>query len=360
MRDIIYISGLSQTVLTEFQMLPERAAQLLKSLIETHISDGKAVGSRTLAKVSGLDVSPATIRNIMADLEEMGLIAAPHTSAGRVPTTAGYRLFVDSMLQTQPINDALLRQLQSQLDTAPDSQALAESASTLLSSITGLAGVVTLPQADVVKLEQIEFVRLSENRVLAVLVLAHGEVQNRVLTLDREYGRAELAEAANYLTEHFGGMDLRGARERLVEDLNALRRDMNHLMEAAIELGEQVLVSDRPQSDYVMVGQTQLMDYAELSDVEKLRQLFETFSTKRDILHILDRCSRAEGVKIFIGHEAGNKAFDDCSVVTAPYTIDGKIVGVLGVIGPTRMAYDRVIPIVDVTARLLGSTLNSR
>lgn len=341
-------------------MLSERESHLLKSLIETHISEGQAVGSRTLAKVSGLDVSAATIRNVMADLEEMGLISSMHTSSGRIPTPAGYRVFVDSMLQTQPITDQLLHQVRSQFDTATDSQALAESASSMLSSITQLAGIVTLPNADVSTIEQIEFVGLSENRVLAVIVLAHGEVQNRVLRLDREYSRSELREAANYLTEHFAGLDLHDARSKLVLELQDLRSSMNTLMESAMSLGEQALAGDRARSDYVMVGQTQLMGYEELSDVEKLRKLFDSFSTKSDILHILDRCASADGIQIFIGQESGNVIFDDCSVVTAPYAVEGNPVGVLGVIGPTRMPYDRVIPIVDVTARLLGAALNSR
>ncbi|MGV6815667.1 MAG: heat-inducible transcriptional repressor HrcA [Thiotrichales bacterium] len=341
-------------------MLTERESRLLKSLIETHISEGKAVGSRTLARVSGLDVSAATIRNVMADLEEMGLISSTHTSSGRIPTPAGYRVFVDSMLQTKPINDQLLEQVRSQFETAPDSQSMVESASNMLSSITQLAGIVTLPNTEISTIEQIEFVGLSEKRVLAVLVLAHGEVQNRVLTLDREYSRSELRDAANYLTEHFAGLDLHGARTKLISELKELRSSMNSLMESAMSLGEQTLAGDQSRSDYVMVGQTHLMGYEELSDVEKLRKLFDSFSTKSDILHILDRCASADGMQIFIGQESGNAVLGDCSVVTAPYTIEGNVVGVLGVIGPTRMPYDRVIPIVDITARLLGAALNSR
>ncbi len=342
-------------------MLTEREQILLKSLIETHIADGQPVGSRTLAKVCGLDVSAATIRNVMADLEEMGLLTSPHTSAGRVPTAAGYRLFVDSMLQTQPLTDSMVHQLQVELEAAEDSHALVESASGLLSGVTRLAGIVTLPRKDAATLEQIEFVKLGERRVLAVIVLKHGEVENRVLTLDREYSRSELEQAANYLTERYAGMDVMHARSRLVEELQALREDMNTLMESAIELGEQVLNPKRDdEGDFVMAGQTRLMEYEELSDVERLRALFEVFNAKRDILHILDRCTTADGVQIFIGQESGYDVLDSCSVVSAPYSVDGKVVGVLGVIGPTRMAYDRVIPIVDVTSRLLSAALNSR
>ena len=344
---------------TDIKTLSDRARDLLKTLIETHISDGQPVGSRTLAKTAGLDLSSATIRNVMADLEDQGLITSPHKSAGRIPTTAGYRLFVDSMLQTKPLTDALVSQFKSELENSPHSPTLTESASGLLSGMTQMAGVVTLPKRNAAILEQIEFVRLSEKRVLAVLVMAHGEVQNRVLLLDRDYDRSELQQAANFLNEHYAGMDFVTARRSLVTQLRKLREDLNSLMESVIELGGQALDVDEPQ-DYVLVGQTLLMDYAELSDVDKLRQLFEIFNTKNDILHILDRCAGAEGVQIFIGQESGNKVLDNCSVVSAPYSVDGRIVGVLGVIGPTRMAYDRVVPIVDVTARLLGAALNSR
>ncbi len=347
------------TTSPDIKILSDRARDLLKALIKNHISDGQPVGSRTLAKTAGLDVSPATIRNVMADLEEQGLISSPHKSAGRIPTTAGYRLFVDSMLETKPLTDALVNRFRSELENSPHSPTLTESASSLLSGMTQMAGVVTLPKRNAAILEQIEFVRLSEKRVLAVLVMAHGEVQNRVLLLDRDYDRSELQQAANFLNEHYAGMDFVAARLSLVTELRKLRADLNSLMESVIELGGQALKVDEAQ-DYVLVGQTLLMDYAELSDVDKLRQLFEIFNTKNDILHILDRCAGAEGVQIFIGQESGNKVLGDCSVVSAPYSVDGRIVGVLGVIGPTRMAYDRVVPIVDVTARLLGAALNSR
>jgi heat-inducible transcriptional repressor len=291
----------------------------------------------------------------------MGLLVSPHTSAGRIPTAAAYRLFDDSMLQTRPLTDSVVKQFQAELDAAPDSHALAEWESGLLSGVTRLAGIVTLPRKDVATLEQIEFVKLGEKRVLAVMVLKHGEVENRVLTLDREYSRSELEQAANFLTERYAGMDVMYARTQLVEELQTLREDMNSLMESAIALGEQALnPQDSDEGDFVMAGQTRLMECEELSDVERLRALFETFNTKRDILHILDRCTVADGVQIFIGQEAGYDVLDSCIVVSAPYSVDGKVVGVLGVIGPTRMAYDRIIPIVDVTSRLLSAALNSR
>ena len=340
--------------------LSDRARQLLKTLVETHISDGQPVGSRTLARASGLNVSPATIRNIMSDLEEFGFIASPHTSAGRVPTEAGYRLFVDSLLQVEPLNEGIVKQFSDELNHALDSQALVHSASSLLSGITHLAGVVTLPRHANNIIRQIEFMPLSGQRVLAVLVMAGDNVQNRILKLERDYSRSELEQAANFLTEQFAGMDIVEARKRLTAELQEMRSSLNELMESVLALGEQAFSRSQEEEDYVLAGETHLMEYAELSDMEKLRQLFEAFHQKRDILHILDRCVDADGVQIFVGHESGYSVLDDCSIVSAPYSVDGEILGVLGVIGPTRMSYDQVIPIVDVTARLLGAALNSR
>lgn len=342
------------------QQLTDRARQLLKTLVEMHISDGQPVGSRTLARVSGLNVSPATIRNIMSDLEEYGFIASPHTSAGRIPTEAGYRLFVDSLLQVEPLNDGIVRQFSEEFSHAGDTQSLVQSASTLLSGITQLAGVVTLPRHKNSHIRQIEFMPLSDHRVLAVLVMSNDVVQNRILNLERNYSRPELEKAANFLTEQFAGLDIHIARERLTAELQKMRTSLNELMESVLELGEQAFSSADETEDFILAGETHLMDYVELSDMEKLRRLFEAFHEKRDILHILDRCVDADGVQIFVGHESGYPVLDDCSVVSAPYSMDGKIIGVLGVIGPTRMAYDQVIPVVDVTARLLGAALNSR
>jgi len=340
--------------------LSDRARQLLKTLVETHISDGLPVGSRTLARVSGLNVSPATIRNIMSDLEDHGFITSPHTSAGRIPTEAGYRLFVDSLLQVVPLNESIIKHFSDELNHAGDTQTLVHSASSLLSGITQLAGVVTLPRRADSKIRQIEFVPLSGKRVLAVLVMASNDVQNRILKLERDYSRSELEQAANFLTENFVGLDIVDARKRLTNELQKMRSSMDELMESVITLGEQAFSRDQQDEGFVLAGETHLMEYAELSNMEKLRQLFEAFHQKRDILHILDRCVDADGVQIFVGHEAGYSVLDDCSVVSAPYSVDGEIVGVLGVIGPTRMAYDQVIPVVDVTARLLGAALNSR
>jgi heat-inducible transcriptional repressor len=341
--------------------LSERAQQLFRLLVEIYIGDGKPVGSRTLARASGMDLSPATIRNVMADLEEKGLVYAPHASAGRIPTIRGYRLFIDTMLRVRPLNEADIEQLKERLHRDLSPQSLIEAASDMLSGITQLAGVVTVPRQANVALRRIEFLGLSENRVLAILVMNQQEVQNRIIRLNRAYSDTELRQAANYLNERFAGRGLAAVRHDLVKELDAVREDMNRTMRSAIELGEKAFAWDeQAQDDFVVVGQTNLMAYEQLSSVERLRQLFNAFSTKRDILHLLDRCICAKGVQIFIGQESGYEVLDECSVVSAPYSVQGGVLGVLGVIGPTRMQYERVIPIVDITARLLGAALNTR
>jgi len=344
--------------------LSERAQHLLKVLVERYIREGEPVGSRTLARESGLDISAATVRNVMADLEEMGLVRSPHTSAGRVPTVRGYRFFVDSLLKVRPLDEGDVRQLEAEIEEAAaesDPHELAERASEILSEVTRMAGVVTVPRTEFRALRQVEFLPLSGNRALAILVVDEREVQNRVIETGRPYGAEELQRISNYLNEHFAGLTLEEIRERLVHDMEVARADMDRLMGEAIEMGRRALMSPPGEDeDLVLSGETRLMRFQELSDVEKLRQLFEAFEQKRELLGLLDRCVRADGVRIFIGEESGYEVLGDCSVVTAPYRVDGRVVGVLGVIGPTRMAYDRVIPIVDVTARLLGAALNPR
>lgn len=341
--------------------LSQRAQQLLKSLVDTYVRSGEPVGSRTLARTAGLDLSPASIRNVMSDLEELGFIYAPHTSAGRVPTVRGYRFFIDTLVHYRPVRSSEIQRLRRELDPGLASQELLESASGLLSDVTQLAGLVTLPRRGRAELRQIEFLRLSNNRVLAILVMNQQEVQNRIIHLDRPASASELEQAANFLNATFAGKTLQEIRMALLSDLKAMREDVDRIMRSAIELGEKALGPDeQSEDDYVLAGETNLMEYAELSDVEKLRGLFEAFSTKRDILHLLEKCISAEGIQIFVGQESGYQIFDDCSVVTAPYTLDGDVVGVLGVIGPTRMRYERVVPIVDITAKLLGAALNSQ
>jgi heat-inducible transcriptional repressor len=338
-------------------VLPDRAQLLLKALIERYVQDGQPVGSRTLARDAGLELSPASIRNVMQDLEEMGFIRSPHTSAGRVPTVRGYRFFVDSLLSVKPLEEPAVRQMQHSLGTAVSTQELASAASGLLSAVTHLAGMVTLPRIERMVLRHIEFLPLSGRRVLVILVVNGQEVQNRVLHLERDYGAAELSEMANFLNARFHGQDLARVRERLLEEMRAAREDMNQMMLNAIAVADAALQQAAAAPDLVIRGESHLLDFAELSPVDKLRELFQAFNQKRDLLHLLDHCVKTEGVQIFIGEESGYEVLDECSLVTAPYAVDGQIVGVLGVIGPTRMAYDRVIPIVDLTARLLGAAL---
>ncbi len=342
-------------------VLSERAQHLLKVLVETYIGEGKPVGSQTLARAAAMDLSSATIRNVMADLEDRGLIYSPHASAGRIPTVKGYRLFIDTMLKVKPLTEPVIEQLKERLHRDLTPHSLVEAASDMLSGVTQLAGLVTLPRQKHAALRQIEFLGLSENRVLAILVMNQQEVQNRIIHLDRAYSESELQQASNYLNEKFAGCDLATARHDLLRELDAVREDMNRMMRSAIELGERAFArNEQAQEDFVVVGQTNLMGYEQLSNVDKLRQLFNAFSAKRDILHLMDRCLCARGVQIFIGQESGYQVLDECSVVSAPYSVQGDVIGVLGVIGPTRMQYDRVIPVVDITAKLLGAALNTR
>lgn len=341
--------------------LNDRAKHLLKVLIEGFIADGQPIGSSLLAKRSGLDLSPATIRNVMASLEEAGYIHAPHTSAGRVPTSQGYRLFVDTLVNVKPLEDKDFSNLENQFDKSSSSD-LIHSASNMLSGLTQLTGIVMAPQREARSIRQIEFLRLSEKQILVVLVMSNNDVENRIIQLEREFTSSELQQSSNYLNEILVGKDLQQARTALLKEMDEVRSDMNSMMVSAIDLGEQAVSgmaeADSQQDDYVVAGRTNLMDYDDLSDVTKLRQLFNAFNEKRDVLGLLDRCMDADGVQIFIGRESGHEVFGDCSVVTAPYQIDETHIGVLGVIGPKRMHYDRVIPVVDITAKLLSAALN--
>ncbi len=345
------------------EQLTERAQHLLRILVESYIRDGQPVGSRALSRESGLQLSSATIRNVMADLEELGFVASPHTSAGRVPTDKGYRFFVDSLLQVQPLEAAAAAEIERQFEVMRESgKELVSTVSQLLSSLTRLAGVVTLPRASQASITQIEFVGLSENRVLVVLVYGEREVQNRIIQLERYYSPDELRRASNFLNEQFRGRSLEEVRQEILRQLSETRAHLNQVMVDAISMAQHVFQTGAQEGEleYVIKGETNLMSVAELSSVERLRRLFEAFNEKHDFLHLLDQSLRAEGVQIFIGHESGYRILDDCSVVTAPYGAPGSAFGVLGVIGPTRMAYERIIPIVDMTAKLLGAALNSR
>lgn len=337
-------------------MLDKRAQILLKTLVERYIAEGQPVGSRTLSRNSGLDLSPATIRNVMADLEELGLVVSPHTSAGRVPTPLGYRLFVDTLLVVKTLDVEQIHRLEGQLH--PDNpQRVVHAASQLLSQLTRFAAVVMTPRRREVKLRQVEFLKLSEKRILLIVITPEGDVQNKILLTERDYSPSELVEAANYINQHFAGRSFEDVRARLQQELHEIRQDMIQLMTAAIEVGNRAMGED--VDEYVISGERNLLEVHDLSsDMKRLRQLFDLFERKTSLLRILDVSLRGQGVQIFIGGESGVSAPDDVSVVTAPYKVDGEVVGTVGVIGPTRMAYDRVIPIVDVTAKLLSSALS--
>ncbi len=338
--------------------LDARSQILLKTLIERYIVEGQPVGSRALSRYSGLELSPATVRNVMSDLEEMGFIASPHTSAGRIPTARGYRFFVDSLLTVQPLENARISELRGQLQ--PDQpQRLISSASQLLSELTQFAGVVVAPRREAVRIRQIEFISLSETRILLIIVTTAGDVQNRILLTRRPYSGSELTGAATYLNEHFAGLAFEEIRARVQAELKQLSSDMTELMTAAVEAGSEATADTA--ASYVISGETNLLDVEDLSsNMVRLRELFKMFEKRTGLLQLLDLSNRAEGVQIFIGGESGLAPLDGCSVITAPYEVDGQVVGSVGVIGPTRMAYDRVIPIVDITARLLSNALSTR
>ncbi len=331
--------------------MDDRARALLKALIERHIADGQPVGSRTLAQV--FDLSPATIRNVMADLEDLGLIQSPHTSAGRVPTPRGYRVFVDSLLAVRPYQFEPASPIEL-LPSAEPGRAL-NAAAALLSNLTQFAGVVLTPKRAQV-FRQIEFLRLGERRVLLIVITPDGDVQNRIMQVQREYSDVDLHEAANFFNQHFSGKSFDAVRRTLSTELTQLREDISRLMQAAVEAGTEPL----DEGDSVVIsGERKLLDVSDItSDMDRLRKMFSLFEKKTELLQLLDVSSRAQGVQIYIGGDSQLVPMDEMTVVTAPYGVDGRVVGTLGVIGPTRMAYERVIPIVDITARLLSNALS--
>lgn len=342
------------------QDLNERSLYLLKSLVERYIQDGQPVGSRALSKDPQLNLSPASIRNVMADLEDMGLIHSPHTSAGRVPTVSGYRLFVDTLLTVGPLASCELDQLQSGLTLEAENMSdVVGKASRLLSDVTRMAGVVTLPRRESVVFRHIEFLPMSSNRVLVIFVTDRDEVHNKIIRTGRVFSPAELQQAANYLSSVYTGRSLAKVREQLLKDMEQDRRLVDQGMIDAVSMA-QLAFARQPEDDYVLSGETNLMGFSDLADMDCLKQLFEAFNQKRSVIHLLDQCLAAEGVQIFIGEESGYRAFDQCSLVTSAYSVNDQVVGVLGVIGPTRMAYQKVIPFVDVTAKLLGAALNPK
>jgi heat-inducible transcriptional repressor len=345
------------TALAKFG-LTERAQRLLKLLVERYIREGQPVGSRALSRDSSLRLSAATIRNVMADLEELGFLQSPHTSAGRVPTVRGYRLFVDSLLTVNEPSATEAQSMHDQITSEEDTKAILRAASDTLSSLTHLAGVVMAPHQDEHVLRQVEFLPLSDRRVLVILVTNEQDVENRIIQTARDYSAAELQQLGGFLTEQFTGAKLSEIRRQITTELEGLRTSERSLVPGAINLGGQAFAGVDAEVEYLIAGQTNLMDIEELSDVQKLRAVFDALARKREVLRLLEQSLDAQGTQIFIGDETGFAVMDEYSVVTAPYSSGGRVLGVLGVIGPTRMAYARVIPIVDLTARLLGSALN--
>lgn len=337
--------------------LDSRSRRLLRALIAQYIRDGLPVGSRTLARQSGLEVSPATIRNVMSDLEDLGLVAAPHTSAGRVPTAQGYRVFVDSLLQVKPLEQRELDRLKAGLPEAQTTQGMLASATEVLSAMTQFVGLVTVPRREQFALRHIDFVALDAQRVLVILVFADNEVQNRIITTRRAYSPAELEQAANFLNSHFAGRPLSQIRTDLLRELKDTRHTMEAILSTAVDVAERAFLGGE-DDDMVVAGQTRLMEIQDLSDLDRLRELFEAFARKRELIRLLEGCIHAQGVRLFIGEESGFAPLGNCSLVTAPYSVEGQVLGVLGVIGPTRMAYERVIPMVQASADVLGAALN--
>lgn len=340
--------------------LDARSRSLLRALIAQYLEEGQPVGSRTLSRSSGLDVSAATIRNIMSDLEDLGLIASPHTSAGRIPTVQGLRLFVDSLLEMKPLPRDAMAQMQRGLPREPaTTRDLLGNASTLLSAMTHFVGVVSVPAGSEVPLKQLEFVMLDAGRVLAILVFADGQVQNRVLALRQPLDSRALEHASNFLNEHYAGLRMDEIRLRVLAELRAAGSQLNRTLEAAVEVAAQTFASES-ESDMLVSGQTNLMASEEGPQIDRLRELFEAFQRKRDLLTLLEGCAQAPGVRLFIGEESGFAPLEGFSLVSAPYGgAGGRVLGALGVIGPTRMAYDRVIPVVQATARMLSEALRA-
>ena len=342
------------------ESLNTRQELLLKALVESFISDGQPVGSSKLSKTSDLGVSSATIRNVFVDLEDLGYIYSPHKSAGRVPTELAYRMFVDKMIKVQPVNNDLIKKLKPNLSQNIERKNIVKNTNDILSNITGLTGLISLPTQKNMQLKQIDFLNLSDNKILAILINKNNDVENKIINLEKNYSASELQEAANHLNKIISGQSVHRIRKILLNELDDMRKDMNSIMSSAITFGKKLFLDNddtNKDDDLLVSGQTRLMNCKELSDIEKLKTLFEAFNEKNNILHLLDKSIASDGVKIFIGAESGYNVLDDCSVVSAPYKFDNDVVGVLGVIGPKRMAYDRVIPIVDITAKLLTDAL---
>ena len=330
-----------------------RTQHLLKTLINHHIVDGQPVGSKTLTASSGLELSSASIRNIMKDLEDAGFISSPHTSAGRVPTQKGYRFFVDSLVTMKSPNKSDLDMLQNSLNTSNTKELINITADTL-SSLTNFAGVVMLPKAKKISFKHIEFLNLSKTRILVIIVTSDGSVQNRVLDTQEEYDQSTLIEASNFFNEHYKDLDINLIKEKIIEELSTMKKNMTSLMSAAVELS----INPKLDENLILAGQRNLLDTVDLSqNVKSIKKIIELFEKKTSLLQLLEKSHHSSGMQIFIGEESGYQALDECSIVAAPYQSDGEVIGILGVIGPTRMAYERVIPIVDITAKMLSKSI---
>ncbi|MEE9322888.1 MAG: heat-inducible transcriptional repressor HrcA [Granulosicoccus sp.] len=345
----------------------DREQHILKLLVDQYIEQGTPVGSRTLSRLPGIDISAASVRNVMGDLEQMGLLKSPHTSAGRIPTSRAFRVFVDSLLEVQPIDETTVSSIRTLLDPSLGDQALVKIASNYLSGFTRMAGMVTVPRIEDKPLQQVEFLPLSDRRVLVILIISDDEVQNRIIHVERDYSKDELGQFSRQLNAEFLGRPMTEVRDLMRTDLESAREDMSARMQMMIDVAGQVFgvdEDDGAESDNIdnfhVAGETNLMTHSDLSDVDTLRELFDAFQQKRDIYHLMERCISAEGVQIFIGRESGYDALGECSLVTAPYKINGKLLGVLGVVGPKRMSYAQVIPVVDITSKLLSAALNPR
>lgn len=337
--------------------LNARSEQLLKTLISKYIGEGSPAGSKALSVESGLDVSPATIRNILHDLEQQGLVQSPHTSAGRIPTAKGYRMFIDSMLNFVPVEDKLIQQINYDMSSEYDANALINKASTIISQITEYAGVVMIPNQTQTLFRQIEFLSLSPKRILAILITDNGRVQNRVMHVEREYEKGELVEAANFFNHHYSGKSIALVKKSLIDDLAKHSHDLDKIISTSLHFAKNVFSDDDSES-VVVSGKTNLLNVPEFNELKKVKDIFEAFKKKNDLFDLLDKCLKSDGMQVFIGEESGYDLLNECSVVSKPYKVDGQTVGVLGVVGPTRMAYSTVIPVVDLTAKLLTNALS--
>ncbi len=338
------------------EQVDDRTEQLFKLLVECYIDEGRPVPSKALAQQPSVQVSAATVRNIMARLEGRGFVKSPHTSSGKIPTSQGLRFFVDSLLSVEPLDETGVQELESQLSSDMAPSKLVESASRLLALVTEMTGVVTLPRRDAQALRHVEFLNLDGDRVLVILVYNDREVQNRVIHVEQQYDDNELLQASNYLNREFGGLSLVEIRRELLSSMQRDKDRMDRLLQSALDLASQAFEpEDSEERSFVVSGEAKLLDMSE--DTETVRSLFEAFSRKGSILHLLDQSLNTQGIQLYIGEESGYKVLDELSLVTSSYTVNGRIAGVLGVVGPTRMAYQRVIPVVDMTARMLGNAL---